>query len=122
MRNGEKHGKGSYIRQLTCPLLCFVFHRNLGVHGYLIEGTVTLAKENLNKSIPYKYWVGCGEGEYEFIYKHSVGNHHVNRHLLIRSNLLNDGGELPCLHLQLGVIHGVFCGGKVSNLYGLALL
>ncbi|XP_061232976.1 E3 ubiquitin-protein ligase RNF213 isoform X3 [Neopsephotus bourkii] len=72
-----------------CELHCT---KHLGVHGYLIEGTVTLAKENLNKSIPYKYWVGCGEGEYEFIYKRSVGNHHVNRHLLIRSELLS-GGE-----------------------------
>uniref|UniRef100_A0A8B9G672 RING-type E3 ubiquitin transferase n=1 Tax=Amazona collaria TaxID=241587 RepID=A0A8B9G672_9PSIT len=72
-----------------CELNCT---KHLGVHGYLIEGTVTLAKENVNRSIPYKYWIGCGEGEYEFIYKHSVRNHHVNRRLLIRSDLLN-GGE-----------------------------
>ncbi|XP_030361798.1 E3 ubiquitin-protein ligase RNF213 isoform X3 [Strigops habroptila] len=71
-----------------CELICT---KHLGVHGYLIEGTVTLAKENLNKSIPYKYWVACGEGEYEFIYKRSIGNHYVNRCLLIRSNLLNSG-------------------------------
>ncbi|XP_033923494.1 LOW QUALITY PROTEIN: E3 ubiquitin-protein ligase RNF213 [Melopsittacus undulatus] len=76
-------------RDNICELNCT---KHLGEHGYLIEGTVTLTKENLNKPIPYKYWVGYGEGEYEFIYKRSVGNHYVNRRLLIRSNLLN-GGE-----------------------------
>ena len=71
-----------------------MFPRHLGEHGYLIEGAVTLAKENINKDIPYKYWVTCGEGEYEFIYKRSVSSHHVNRCLLIRGYLLNNGGEL----------------------------
>ncbi|XP_068269102.1 E3 ubiquitin-protein ligase RNF213 [Nyctibius grandis] len=71
-----------------CELNCT---KHLGEHGYLIEGTVTLAKENTNKFIPYKYWVTCGEGEYEFIYKHPVSKHHVNRCLIIRSNFLNNG-------------------------------
>lgn len=71
-----------------------MFPRDLGQHGYLIEGTVTLAKENMNKYIPYKYWVTRGEGDYEFIYKDSVSNNHVNRCLQIRGNLLNNGGEL----------------------------
>ncbi|XP_042658256.1 E3 ubiquitin-protein ligase RNF213 isoform X2 [Tyto alba] len=69
-----------------CELTCT---KHLGEHGYLIEGTVILAKENTDKFIPYKYWVTCGEGAYEFIYKCS--NNYVNRCLLIRSNLLNDG-------------------------------
>lgn len=71
-----------------------MFPRYLGEHGYLIEGTVTLAKEHINKCIPYKYWVTCGEGDYEFIYKHSVSSMYVNRCLLIRGDILNNGGEL----------------------------
>ncbi|XP_050764641.1 E3 ubiquitin-protein ligase RNF213 [Gymnogyps californianus] len=70
-----------------CELNCT---KHLGEHGYLIEGAVTLAKENINKDIPYKYWVTCGEGEYEFIYKRSVSSH-VNRCLFIRGYLLNNG-------------------------------
>ncbi|KFQ98650.1 E3 ubiquitin-protein ligase RNF213, partial [Nipponia nippon] len=71
-----------------CELNCT---KHLEQHGYLIEGTVTLAKEIVNKDIPYKYWVTCREGEYEFIYKRSVSNNHVNRCLSIRGSLLNSG-------------------------------
>ncbi|KAM9281709.1 E3 ubiquitin-protein ligase RNF213 isoform 3-T4 [Morus bassanus] len=71
-----------------CELNCT---KHLEEHGYLIEGTVTLAKENVNKYIPYKYWVTHGEEEYEFIYKRSVSSNHVNRCLIIKSNLLNSG-------------------------------
>uniref|UniRef100_A0A663EII0 RING-type E3 ubiquitin transferase n=1 Tax=Aquila chrysaetos chrysaetos TaxID=223781 RepID=A0A663EII0_AQUCH len=71
-----------------CELNCTKY---LGEHGYLIEGTVTLAKEHINKYIPYKYWVTCGEGDYEFIYKHSVSSSYVNRCLFIRGNFLNNG-------------------------------
>ncbi|KFP69206.1 E3 ubiquitin-protein ligase RNF213, partial [Acanthisitta chloris] len=69
-----------------CEMNCT---QDLGEHGYLIEGTVTLTKEILDKYIPYKYWVTCGKGEYEFIYKPS--NNHVNRCLLIRRSFLNNG-------------------------------
>ncbi|XP_074703437.1 E3 ubiquitin-protein ligase RNF213 isoform X1 [Strix aluco] len=68
-----------------CELICT---KGLEEHGYLIEGTVVLAKENIDKHIPYKYWVACGEGEYEFIYKSS--NNYVNRCLLIKGNVLNN--------------------------------
>uniref|UniRef100_A0A8B9ME63 RING-type E3 ubiquitin transferase n=1 Tax=Accipiter nisus TaxID=211598 RepID=A0A8B9ME63_9AVES len=71
-----------------CELNCTKY---LGEHGYLIEGTVTLTKEHINKCIPYKYWVTCGEGDYEFIYKHSVSSIYVNRCLLIRGDILNNG-------------------------------
>ncbi|KAM6344814.1 E3 ubiquitin-protein ligase RNF213 isoform 2-T4 [Alca torda] len=70
-----------------CELSCT---KCLGEHGYLIEGTVTLAKENMNKPIPYKYWV-ASEKEYEFIYKNSLFNNHVNRCLFINSRLLSNG-------------------------------
>lgn len=73
----------------------FVFPRHLGDHGYLIEGAVTLPKEILDKSIPYKYWVSCEKGEYEFIYKKPVSKTPVNRCLLIQKRFLNlSGGEL----------------------------
>ncbi|NWZ10455.1 RN213 ligase, partial [Agelaius phoeniceus] len=60
-------------------------------HGYLIEGDVTLSREILNDYIPYKYWVTCGKGEYEFIYKNTVSNNPVNRCLLINSRFLKNG-------------------------------
>ncbi|XP_069729030.1 E3 ubiquitin-protein ligase RNF213 [Phaenicophaeus curvirostris] len=65
-----------------CEMTCT---KHLGEHGYLIQGTVTLAKQNLNKSIAYKYFV---EGEYEFIYKDPVSGGYVNRCLFIKSQLL----------------------------------
>ncbi|KFO76313.1 E3 ubiquitin-protein ligase RNF213, partial [Cuculus canorus] len=68
----------------VCEMNCT---KHLGQHGYLIEGTVTLAKQNLNKNIAYKYWV---EGQYEFIYKNSLSSGYVNRCLLIKSHLLNN--------------------------------
>ncbi|XP_058708338.1 E3 ubiquitin-protein ligase RNF213 isoform X2 [Poecile atricapillus] len=70
-----------------CELNCT---RHLGEHGYLIEGAVTLTKEIVDKYIPYKYWVTCGKGEYEFIYKTAQSNY-VNRCLLIKKTLLNNG-------------------------------
>uniref|UniRef100_A0A8C3GM39 RING-type E3 ubiquitin transferase n=1 Tax=Cairina moschata TaxID=8855 RepID=A0A8C3GM39_CAIMO len=72
----------------VCELNCT---KQLGEHGYLIEGCVALAKESMNKCIPYKYWVSCGEGQYEFIYKNSAPNNFVNRCLYINSTLISDG-------------------------------
>lgn len=95
------------VDQLTCPLpafAVFVFPRHLGEHGYLIEGAVTLSKEILDKYIPYKYWVTCGKGDYEFIYKTPESSEPVNRCLLVKKALLKDGGELCWLDLPLGVI------------------
>ncbi|KAM7035519.1 E3 ubiquitin-protein ligase RNF213 [Acridotheres tristis] len=71
-----------------CELNCT---KCLGEHGYLIEGAVTLTKEILDKYIPYKYWVTCGKGDYEFIYKKQESNHHVNRCLMVKKALLNNG-------------------------------
>ncbi|XP_038013112.1 E3 ubiquitin-protein ligase RNF213 isoform X2 [Motacilla alba alba] len=71
-----------------CELNCT---RHLEEHGYLIEGAVTLSREILDKYIPYKYWVSCGKGEYEFIYKNSESNQPVNRCLLINKTHLNNG-------------------------------
>ncbi|XP_068888584.1 E3 ubiquitin-protein ligase RNF213 isoform X3 [Aphelocoma coerulescens] len=71
-----------------CELNCT---RHLGEHGYLIEGAVTLTKEVLDEYIPYKYWVTSGKGDYEFIYKNPESCNPVNRCLLIKRSLLNNG-------------------------------
>ncbi|XP_074967750.1 E3 ubiquitin-protein ligase RNF213 [Phalacrocorax aristotelis] len=71
-----------------CELNCT---KHLEEHGYLIEGTVTLAKANVDKYIPYKYCVIHGEEEYEYIYKYPVSSNYVNRCLFIKSTLLNNG-------------------------------
>lgn len=92
-----------------------MFLRHLGQHGYLIEGAVTLAKEVLNKNIPYKYWVSAGEGQYEFIYKTSLARGFVNRCLHIRGDLLNSRGELFWQGLRVGLAHGFF-GGVIPDL------
>lgn len=80
----------------------FVFPRCLGQHGYLIEGAVTLTQDIVDKHIPYKYWVSSGKGEYEYIYKKQESKEPVNRCLLIKKALLNNGGELCWLDLPLG--------------------
>ncbi|KAF4797459.1 E3 ubiquitin-protein ligase RNF213 [Turdus rufiventris] len=71
-----------------CELSCT---RYLGEHGYLIEGAVTLTQDIVDKCIPYKYWVSSGKGEYEFIYKKQESKEPVNRCLLIKKALLNNG-------------------------------
>uniref|UniRef100_U3KDA3 RING-type E3 ubiquitin transferase n=1 Tax=Ficedula albicollis TaxID=59894 RepID=U3KDA3_FICAL len=72
-----------------CELNC---SKHLGDHGYLIEGAVTLTKEILGKYIPYKYCVMTSEkGDYEFIYKKPESSQPVNRCLLIKETLLNNG-------------------------------
>ncbi|XP_048179403.1 E3 ubiquitin-protein ligase RNF213 isoform X1 [Corvus hawaiiensis] len=83
-----------------CELNCT---RHLGEHGYLIEGAVTLTKEILDQYIPYKYWVTSGKGDYEFIYKKPESCHPVNRCLMIKRSLLNNGewhqyDDIVCAH------------------------
>ncbi|XP_062976189.1 E3 ubiquitin-protein ligase RNF213-like [Elgaria multicarinata webbii] len=70
----------------VCELILL---KDLGKVGFLIEGWVDISKENMDKPIPYKYFILRGnQGEYEFIYKPSVGNF-VNRCLYIDSKELN---------------------------------
>lgn len=77
------------------PVLCcvFVLFRHLNEHGYLIEGYTMLPMKNVDKHIPYKYWVSCGEGEFEVIYKKETVDI-VNRCLYVNSEFVNNGGEL----------------------------
>ncbi|XP_062976188.1 E3 ubiquitin-protein ligase RNF213-like [Elgaria multicarinata webbii] len=66
-----------------CELTC---SKELGEHGHLIEGYVTIHKDNMNKPIPYKYYVAPGkEASYEFIYKPAPKGIIVNRCLFITS-------------------------------------
>ncbi|MGH0119424.1 UNVERIFIED_CONTAM: hypothetical protein FKN15_024167 [Acipenser sinensis] len=70
--------------------------RDLGIHGFLVEGQLTTSKQKACAvSIPYKYVV-CREKtaalEYEYIYKFDSAEV-VNRCLFIKNQLLSEGGE-----------------------------
>ncbi|XP_043925567.1 E3 ubiquitin-protein ligase RNF213 [Protopterus annectens] len=68
--------------------------RELGEHGFLIEGQTVVPKELLNQNIPYKYYIKSKNKSYEFIYKCDASEGvHVNRCLRIVSKHLNQGGE-----------------------------
>uniref|UniRef100_A0A8C0H5B1 RING-type E3 ubiquitin transferase n=1 Tax=Chelonoidis abingdonii TaxID=106734 RepID=A0A8C0H5B1_CHEAB len=72
-----------------CELTCT---KDLGEHGLLIEGWVTISKDNMNKRFPYKYFISRGKnGEYELIYKPCPEGVFVNRCLFIPSNCLSSG-------------------------------
>ncbi|XP_060108019.1 E3 ubiquitin-protein ligase RNF213-like [Heteronotia binoei] len=71
----------------VCELTC---SKNLGEHGHLFDGWVTISKDNMNKPIPYKYYVSRGKGgDYEFIYKVCHEGMIVNRCLYINSDELS---------------------------------
>ncbi|KAL8163433.1 UNVERIFIED_CONTAM: hypothetical protein K2H54_020993 [Gekko kuhli] len=64
--------------------------RDLGEHGHLFDGCVTISKDNMDKPIPYKYYISHGkEGDYEFIYKACQEGMVVNRCMLIHSDALS---------------------------------
>ncbi|XP_067319963.1 E3 ubiquitin-protein ligase RNF213 isoform X2 [Anolis sagrei] len=70
-----------------CELNCA---KDLGVHGHLIQGCVTIHKDNINRYIPYKYYIKREkDGEYEFIYKSCPKGTIVNRCLYISSAYLS---------------------------------
>lgn len=69
--------------------------RDLGEVGYLVEGSLLISRQHLDKAIPYKYFIYCeqGDNQYEFIYKKQQKNGHVNRCLIVKSDLVGSGGE-----------------------------
>uniref|UniRef100_A0A4W3K881 RING-type E3 ubiquitin transferase n=1 Tax=Callorhinchus milii TaxID=7868 RepID=A0A4W3K881_CALMI len=87
LRSGQLTG-GNWTADV---LFLFPVYRDLGEHGYLIQGQQYFRKEFLNKSIAYKYAVlRDKEVEYETIYKHDATEGvHVNRYLCIQSKFLN---------------------------------
>lgn len=68
--------------------------RDLHNDGSLIEGSMVISRQHLDRAIPYKYFVYCdkGSGEYEFIYKRQK-TEPVNRCLHVKSKLLGSGGK-----------------------------
>ncbi|CAJ1075084.1 E3 ubiquitin-protein ligase rnf213-alpha [Xyrichtys novacula] len=72
--------------------------RNLGDHGFLVEGSLTTYRSDaVSHSIPYKYVVYKNKKEryeFEFIYKlESASQHTVNRCLFVKSHMLNEEGD-----------------------------
>lgn len=85
------------LLRCSCWFMCmcmFFKNRVLEEHGHLINGYVTISKDNMNKPIPYKYFISSHDKEvYEFIYKPCPKEVIVNRCLFISSNCLIDRGK-----------------------------
>nr|XP_025855696.1 E3 ubiquitin-protein ligase RNF213 isoform X5 [Vulpes vulpes] len=87
VRGGEEFGKLRWQRNV-CEM---DYTKDLHEHGYLAEGCTVLSRQHVDKPIPYKYVIVDSNGccEYEFIYKQKQKHgDHVNRCLLVRSQLL----------------------------------
>ncbi|XP_029293033.1 LOW QUALITY PROTEIN: E3 ubiquitin-protein ligase rnf213-alpha-like [Cottoperca gobio] len=72
--------------------------RDLGEHGFLVEGSLQTIKTTAESvSIPYKYVVynhKKGKYEYEYIYKLDSSEHtNTNRCLFVKPLLVNDDGD-----------------------------
>lgn len=86
------------LSTIPCTFACFPCScRDLGEHGFLVEGSVITSKRDAeSESIPYKYVVynrKKPDYEYEFIYK--LDSEHVtNRCLFVKPHLLNSDGNL----------------------------
>ncbi|XP_074870414.1 E3 ubiquitin-protein ligase RNF213 isoform X2 [Carettochelys insculpta] len=97
-------------KENICELTCT---KDLGDHGLLIEGCVTVSKNNMDKSVAYKYFVSRGKkGEYEFIYKPPLDKVYVNRLLVIPSNALSSGDwhqydDIVCIKPPEGVLRRI---------------
>ena len=88
-----------FLLILLCAMFCqccFFVYRDLGDHGYLVEGRFETTKDRtLAKSIPYKYVVYKAKKEkyeYEYIYKLD-SEQPTNRCLFVKSGLLNEEGK-----------------------------
>ncbi|XP_043855804.1 E3 ubiquitin-protein ligase RNF213 isoform X2 [Dromiciops gliroides] len=82
-------GEKAWDREI-CEMNCT---KNLGEHGFLIEGKMMVSKDQVQKSIPYKYYIIHGSNrDYEFIYKTPLKpGQYVNRCLFIEESLLKSG-------------------------------
>ncbi|XP_060883381.1 E3 ubiquitin-protein ligase rnf213-alpha isoform X2 [Labrus mixtus] len=71
--------------------------RDLGEHGFLIQGSLTTKKKDVeSESIPYKYIVYKNKKdkyEYEFIYKLDSTQQTVNRCLFVKPHILTEKGD-----------------------------
>ncbi|XP_072560845.1 E3 ubiquitin-protein ligase rnf213-alpha isoform X2 [Paramormyrops kingsleyae] len=86
--------------------------RDLGKHGFLVQGKLETTKEAVSVSIPYKYvvWKAKKEKpEFEYIYK-SDTERNVDRCLFVKEHLLNEEGEwhqyddIICIEPSKGVL------------------
>ncbi|KAL1277475.1 hypothetical protein QQF64_024148 [Cirrhinus molitorella] len=89
---------GSHIGSWEKDLVELCVTRNLGEHGFLVEGKFVCKKTDAESvSIPYKYVVYKAKKQkyelhYEYIYKLD-SDETTNRCLFVKSHLLNDEGE-----------------------------
>ncbi|KAM4598251.1 E3 ubiquitin-protein ligase rnf213-alpha-like [Polymixia lowei] len=87
---------GKNIGDWTENIVELFVSKDLGEHGFLIEGSLTTTKSDaLTVSIPYKYVVykkKKGKYEYEHIYKLDSQNI-TNRCLFVKSQLLSEEGD-----------------------------
>ncbi|XP_072208396.1 uncharacterized protein [Excalfactoria chinensis] len=96
-------GQWEYVCEMSCV-------KNLDAHGYLMDGYATLPVANINKYIPYKYWISCGDGgEYEFICKKEK-TAYLNRCLCVDGRFINGRGELFNLDLHIVLLYGLLVG------------
>ncbi|XP_078510203.1 E3 ubiquitin-protein ligase RNF213 isoform X2 [Lissotriton helveticus] len=107
IRAGGIHGYHNWEDDV-CEMHC---SKNLGEHGMLFEGILTLSKKNANNHIPYKYCiVRGGKKEYEHIYKMDVPEGTVvNRCLCINEKYLNNGewhqyDDIVCVKPEKGAL------------------
>ncbi|ELK12270.1 RING finger protein 213 [Pteropus alecto] len=92
IRGGEELGKPKWNHHF-CTMH---YSKDLGQHGTLVEGSGIIARQHLDKPIPYKYVFSRAKGpvEYEFIYKLQKQKHeHVNRCLQVKSELLGTDAD-----------------------------
>lgn len=74
-------------------------YRDLGEHGFLVEGSLITSKSNATMSIPYKYLVYKHKKQkYEFEYIYNLDSNYptTNRCLFVNSHLLNEEGGCSC--------------------------
>ncbi|XP_029363545.1 E3 ubiquitin-protein ligase rnf213-alpha [Echeneis naucrates] len=85
---------GAHIGSWTEPAAKLFVTRDLGEHGFLVEGTLTTSKKKAEAvSIPYKYAVFKREKlYYEYIYKLDSESI-TNRCLFVKPKLISNDGE-----------------------------
>lgn len=93
VRGGDGLGKTGWTD--ACEMN---YTKDLQELGSLVEGSMVIPRESLDKPIPYKYIIHRGgssskdTAEYEFIYEQPrKKGEHVNRSLLVESALLDTG-------------------------------
>ncbi|XP_069558951.1 E3 ubiquitin-protein ligase rnf213-alpha [Brachyistius frenatus] len=104
---------GSCIGEWNDNLVELFVSRNLGEHGFLVEGSVTTFRNKaVSESIPYKYVVYRNKKqvyEYEYIYKLDSTHQTTNRCLFVKPQLVNDGDwhqydDIICAEPSKGVL------------------